>query len=1193
MLRKAILTYLLLLALFQLKGQDLIQGNLNNYTKAPELDALRKFGNIPVSFYTGTPDIKIPIYEVNSKDISFPITINYHSGGIKVDEEASRVGLGWNIACGGVIYRKVRGQDDLYVRSSGAWKPYLTDTVPDFSTDAPLSYFYTGHEVDMIRQGKIRITPYIIEQSSAYDFQPDEFSYSLPNTGGKFVINRKGEALQDKIDNTKIELLLDTQDYLNTKWVITTGDGYKYYFNDAEVILPKYGNGLVPFYISAWYLSKIVSPTGSEVTFTYNTDQLIQVPNVSNYYEQIDQYAYETASPIPDKCYTGQLNQIRKLPASDYKNKLLSTVDFSGGKLLFKYGARQDSKDKRLDKIQLVDQAGDTLNEFNFSYDYFRQNAGGYMPSFFENNDYSNLRLKLVSYTRQGGNDQEVFKFSYNESQLPPKYCLGRDHWGYFNGAVNNTSLIPEYLGYLQQLTGQVTVYYPGAERKANASYMQAFMLTKVEYPTGGSTSFEYEPNDFDLLKSNVNRDEYAWVKNSISYYRPVEGGQTKRDTFDVVLEDTEGNGYLHLDINVQALKDIGDPAQSYFKTGYLRLINVNTGYVYVDKELNDIRDYQSNGSAPTVSMSIPYALQPGRYQIAVYLDPTVDWIRNLTVEYKWMINGEKAARIEKRRIGGGVRIKKITNFDPVTGSTMAKGFYYGETINNEYHSFGRQMSYPRYTDIVTLRTGSFSNMSICQHFIRNAGSVMDLFTYDGIAVGYDTVFTVESSGADRHKTMYVYHNIPDDIYTYNNVKHPAGLANGTDPLNGHMKEQLQFYFDPSSSSYKIRGLTKYFYSTNQNFRRLALFIRPLVIDASASLTEEQRGYEMFFYPAMESAWVRLDSIEERIYDNANMFNSKVTRNIYEGGLPLNYLVKEQYVSTSDTNVERATKLIYSTDFLSFTGDKKANLALLMNMKNLPVEKLQMIKRNNQLYITDGEVYDFSLNNNGSRYSSFLEKVYTARIASPVPLSSFKIYSMGNKLDSSYELAKDYLFDYTTTNVKRITLNGTIVNSYLWGYNNLYPIAVCNNAKETDIFYSGFEDLEGNSTAGDCKTGSKSRLSGYSKTLSSLTNGEYILTYWLKNGGSWEFKMSKITVSTGNYTIALSGQIDDICFYPSKARIKHYTFRPLIGLTSITESSEKTAYYDYDKFGRLKVVRDQDGRVLKLYDHQYQKPITQ
>ena len=75
--------------------KDKIQDNYFKTAAPPSANAasLGKYGDIPVSYHTGVPGISIPIYTVKQGNLSLPVTLSYHSSGIKVDELASWVGL--------------------------------------------------------------------------------------------------------------------------------------------------------------------------------------------------------------------------------------------------------------------------------------------------------------------------------------------------------------------------------------------------------------------------------------------------------------------------------------------------------------------------------------------------------------------------------------------------------------------------------------------------------------------------------------------------------------------------------------------------------------------------------------------------------------------------------------------------------------------------------------------------------------------------------------------------------------------------------------------------------------------------------------------------------------------------------------------------------------------------------------------
>lgn len=68
--------------------------------KSPEVAALMKVGDIPVSLYTGVPQISVPIYEVKCGELRLPISLDYQGTAIQVNQEATWVGLNWLLNAG-------------------------------------------------------------------------------------------------------------------------------------------------------------------------------------------------------------------------------------------------------------------------------------------------------------------------------------------------------------------------------------------------------------------------------------------------------------------------------------------------------------------------------------------------------------------------------------------------------------------------------------------------------------------------------------------------------------------------------------------------------------------------------------------------------------------------------------------------------------------------------------------------------------------------------------------------------------------------------------------------------------------------------------------------------------------------------------------------------------------------------------
>lgn len=179
----------------------------------------------------------------------------------------------------------------------------------------------------------------------------------------------------------------------------------------------------------------------------------------------------------------------------------------------------------------------------------------------------------------------------------------------------------------------------------------------------------------------------------------------------------------------------------------------------------------------------------------------------------------------------------------------------------------------------------------------------------------------------------------------------------------------------------------------------------------------------------------------------------------------------------------------------------------------------------------------------------------------------------------------NYLDYDTLGNVLEIAKDSGVYKSYLWGYNKQLPIAVATNAADNEIFYTSFEETDGTSDA-QAKTGGKSHSGNYTVSFS-LPNGKsYVLTYWNWDGTKWVYYE---TAYTGSTTITTSYKIDEVRIFPSDAQVVTFTYEPMLGITSQCDARNMVSYYEYDALNRLKLIRDEDGKILKLFDYKYQQ----
>ena len=108
-------------------------GHIDYSPKTPEAAAFEQVAEIPVGNYTGTPNISIPLYTLECGEIKVPISLDYLGTAIRVNQEASWVGLNWMLNAGGAITTQLSPSYDTSGGSPGeekrAWR-YLMNKAP-------------------------------------------------------------------------------------------------------------------------------------------------------------------------------------------------------------------------------------------------------------------------------------------------------------------------------------------------------------------------------------------------------------------------------------------------------------------------------------------------------------------------------------------------------------------------------------------------------------------------------------------------------------------------------------------------------------------------------------------------------------------------------------------------------------------------------------------------------------------------------------------------------------------------------------------------------------------------------------------------------------------------------------------------------------------------------------------------------
>lgn len=554
---------------------------------SPDGAALARNISIPMEYHTGRANVQIPLYTVQSRDLSIPITLTYQSSGIKVQDLPSWVGAGWNLSAGGKITRIVRGTPDE--------KKYL---IPGSNTSLP---FLLEHEPNWTVTKFNQILD--LQNHYAIDGQPDVFYFEIPGKSGMFVFDPDGVAHTIPYQDIKVEWV-DKEYFIITdengnRFVLGSSDSSKELINQTitdttdnlSITLPGHIFGDEALkklkyqiqtqtleYVSSWYLNSATSPTGEEITFQYDTTASYSYTffNESTLYE-VDGTIKSTKGKTR---YTQTTLTEVKRPVH------LRKILWRNGSLDFFVGASSSeiANMKILNSIE-ISTTGRLGKVIDFDYGMF----GNKSP-----------KLERITEKYLNNSSRPLCTFEYNEIEtLPSRNSQDFDHWGYYNGNKGDTS-------YFAGLYYGMSVSFPCKNREADLRYAQASSLKAIVYPHGGRKEFEYELNEGVLPNgtvihggglriSKITESETSTSEQKVTRYEYTsENGTTSGSTYPVApmyLKLHSLNGYytyyMVYNTNVNYISDINGMAVVYQRVKEILPNNASNVYTYyVDEDV-------------------------------------------------------------------------------------------------------------------------------------------------------------------------------------------------------------------------------------------------------------------------------------------------------------------------------------------------------------------------------------------------------------------------------------------------------------------------------------------------------------------------------------------------------------------------------------------------------------------------------
>ena len=525
----------------------------------PEVANLGQYKTTPVNYFTGVPDISVPLYTIRIGNYTLPLAANYHISSVKPTTAPGCLGLGWSLMAGGYISRSVRG---IYDEKMGK--------------DGKAHGFY-GHSGKLKGMTAADFDEHVRNHSEGddyYELCADEFTFNFCGYSGTFYYNEDGgwTVVSDQeisvefdsktgfVDFNEVAKRLGNSCWNNqssnnrffSKFTLITPDGCHYEFggiNATEFSIPYYNRDHRDLIATSWMLTKITTIDKRIVTFDYDTNSVMA--NI----KYVPQYSVTYNLPVDKKnCYqigrkgfTGfllfgvnlkSITTDNEVISFDYKRDLEYGKSFNvrmpllswkdgnaANRLDYFMGLRGDLYPQVVQLLN-VKGYGDEPNDMQRSVavgnalvcKYLQRiiitNKDGKprMSICFNYNFNKNAKLASIAFLRGlAGLDKDALKDAETSAEdtvvrnIAPKYRF----------SYNTEVTMPREYGFLGTdswgyYNGQTISIseYPDFQKSISLEKaMKAETLEGITYPTGGKTLFVFERHESSQMVDNINHD--------------------------------------------------------------------------------------------------------------------------------------------------------------------------------------------------------------------------------------------------------------------------------------------------------------------------------------------------------------------------------------------------------------------------------------------------------------------------------------------------------------------------------------------------------------------------------------------------------------------------------------------------------------------------------------------------------------
>lgn len=1190
---------------------------------------------VNVDLFTGTGLVNIPIYDYKLVGLDLGVSLNYNAKGIKVDQKASSVGLGWSLNAGGFIIRSARGIEDEVTTPAEYNTQSGTDyfegcLVPGavFNTwggaydvddqehdifyldlcgrQLSLQFYYDGND-DLkyitYPKSEILVEP-ITKNMTAPTSSTMTYGYTASWNG---IINGIGMDDYDKVLSFKIT------DEKGNVFYFERGD---FEFKDFEYVNPDLSvNSGIYYATDKWDLVKIETVSGLDVNYEYVRTYIEELESIQ---EKLDRSVwYEDTGTIPNVALKTDPIEVKKNYWKGYKTHI-SKISYPNG-VTVTFNVEFDNQTSPSVNISRCDCAGDfrlwTIdvengydNNLKNSYKYILRQAFFNTPKWglsgteiaynddcvvapmsFSAPSYRNFdsmlsahwergtRLKLKGidkYGTDGNTLEKLYDFVYNDEPLPYRFASQKDYYGYYNGPNSTKPLITGNFEYRNNHSSGFPEY--------DTFY---YSLPLREY--GNSyPSFSTEARTFGTNRENDYEYAQAWILDTI---KNGQGGRYTIEYDDYTLTNPDSQYYYIAPVmpsGTETKWDIDDDS--------LEGETVNDG-LCVKKVINS--DIYSTEHVVTTEYSYSEGQRFNRggytwYQNVSGKQVFMNFFVSPDVYYHGSNHGFSSVVRTVKGFNNEQLSKTRYSFTNLRFDDGVKTCMYRRT-GLYFHTFPGQLSIYKMGNLLSVEKFDVSNnltskstyeYEYIDHTPASVSStkigLKSLKNFQGPSIP-DMNHTYWTPGGIVHEEFYPinYHftrlkTKKDSFYTY------YGATRNTLSL------QTDIYYDQYNNPITVKNKDskgdEYKTHTWYNETYHLAFWQSIPVQTLPTLSITTMTSSNLQYPISTETWKMLGSTDSVLLD-FKLIAPITYGNGYRFPATFSSSIKDPLASTdvfpalTSTKIKRKPAAYFSgntseTDF--GTNLRLASLTTLYDDVGNALEVLTDDRKSVTSNIWDTRIGEKLATVENASYEDIAFTSFEGG-------TTFKAWGVSDYNKGNWEFDPNYIAFYTSMFTQK-AMTGKYAYSLEPG-NSIIKSQPLNEKEYILTFWA----------AGD-QNSSPPEVELFNNTTSKGN-----ISYTEQNAvGDWKLYTAKFTPDDGDHieiynvtgTQTYEYYIDELRLHPADAVMVSNTYEPLIGASSTNNASNIITYTEYDVMGRYHITRDMHGNVVKKIESKFSDP---